>query len=357
MRQLNLGPNISSYKGKTIGLYGGKFLPFHKGHLNCIEKASKQCDILFVVVSYDDEWDKKLCENTKFEWICPLIRERWISEAVLHNQNIRVLRHYEKRTDDYMNDQEVLNSNELLREKLGGKIDFLFSSEPEYGPYFEKFQRFSKHIILDSKRKSINISGTEIRKNGVYTMLDYLPDSVKKYYVKRVCIVGSESTGKTTLIKKLSDIYNTNFTHEYGRTFYEEIGSCHDIVLKNDLKDIAIGHNHIINLAAQKSNKVLFVDTDNIYTQFFSWEQFGEYDSFIDLLIKENTDKIDLYIYLNQVVSHEQDGMREQKSQMQNKLDDAKLYEMYTVDYGKQVVRVDPNDLKEITSLINQLFD
>ena len=33
-----------------IGFYGGKFLPFHNGHLNCIFKAAAQCKKLYVVI-------------------------------------------------------------------------------------------------------------------------------------------------------------------------------------------------------------------------------------------------------------------------------------------------------------------
>lgn len=36
---MNYGVEISSYKGQKIGLYSGKFLPFHKAHLKCIMQA------------------------------------------------------------------------------------------------------------------------------------------------------------------------------------------------------------------------------------------------------------------------------------------------------------------------------
>ena len=33
-----------------IGMYGGKFFPFHKGHLYCVETAAKKCEKLYVIL-------------------------------------------------------------------------------------------------------------------------------------------------------------------------------------------------------------------------------------------------------------------------------------------------------------------
>lgn len=34
----------------VIGMYGGKFLPMHRGHLHCIEVAAKECDEVLVIL-------------------------------------------------------------------------------------------------------------------------------------------------------------------------------------------------------------------------------------------------------------------------------------------------------------------
>ncbi|NJL72725.1 MAG: ATP-binding protein [Candidatus Competibacteraceae bacterium] len=41
-------------------------------------------------------------------------------------------------------------------------------------------------------------------------------------YLKRVCIFGPESTGKSTLSKNLAQHFQTRFVPEYARTFMEQ---------------------------------------------------------------------------------------------------------------------------------------
>lgn len=41
--------------GKTVGMYGGKFLPLHMGHVYMMTKASTMVDELHIIVSYDEE--------------------------------------------------------------------------------------------------------------------------------------------------------------------------------------------------------------------------------------------------------------------------------------------------------------
>ncbi|HKY04356.1 MAG TPA: ATP-binding protein, partial [Blastocatellia bacterium] len=40
--------------------------------------------------------------------------------------------------------------------------------------------------------------------------------------MKRVCLVGAESTGKTTIARALAEYYKTVWVPEYGREYSEE---------------------------------------------------------------------------------------------------------------------------------------
>lgn len=168
---------------KTVGMFGGKFFPFHQGHLNFILKAQSQVDIFYVVVAYDDEYDKELCEETNFEWVPSHVRESWIAEELKDFLNIRVISNYERKSDDYLNDNSIFDTNKVLIEAVGGRLDYVFSNKYDgYDPYFKKFLPDTQHIILDTVRL---IAATEIRQHGVHQRWEFLPKAVQEYYTSK----------------------------------------------------------------------------------------------------------------------------------------------------------------------------
>lgn len=54
------GVPITEYADKRVGVYGGKFFPFHKGHVSFVMEAAKLVDVLFVALQYDEEYEKSL---------------------------------------------------------------------------------------------------------------------------------------------------------------------------------------------------------------------------------------------------------------------------------------------------------
>lgn len=340
---MNFGVQVNEYKDKRIGLYGGKFLPFHMGHLNCILQAQSKVDILFVVIGYDDDYDKSLCEGKNFEWVSSRVRERWITEELRAFKNIRVLSQYERRSDDYMNDETIADSYKELLHNIGGKVDMVFSSEPEYESYFEKYLPMAKHHIVDPARSRFNISATKVREDGIFPSWEFLPKSVQRYYVKRVAVCGIESAGKTHLTKMLSVQLRTELVKEYGRLYYENINGFNDISEPTDYEEIAVGHCHNMNMQAKEANKVLIVDTDLCYTQFFYVMENKCYNPAIDMLIKSNAEKIDVYIYIEPHNPHELDGTRRPVTDLEREQRNNMLKEIYQ-SYGIHLIIVDEPD-------------
>ena len=149
-----------------IGMYGGKFLPFHKGHAYCVETAARECDIVYVILffgGYDE--DRILLEHP----------EDWLSVEARKEQLYRICRasdHLARivpvlidisdlRLPDGTDDWEA--ETPLVRKVLGNKLDAVYSSEESYGAYFAKAYPEALHRLVDIHRIRYPISGTMIR--------------------------------------------------------------------------------------------------------------------------------------------------------------------------------------------------
>ncbi|MDR2749006.1 MAG: ATP-binding protein, partial [Bifidobacteriaceae bacterium] len=86
--------------------------------------------------------------------------------------------------------------------------------------------------------------------------------------IKKVLIIGTESTGKTTLCKKLADIFQTQFVREIGRDVTEAVGDTMKLTNENYC-EIFTRHYLEIEKKEKTANKILFVDTDSVDTLFW----------------------------------------------------------------------------------------
>lgn len=340
---MDFGPEIETYKDKTIGVYGGKFFPFHKGHLSFILKAQSMVDILFVALQYDDKHEQTLTLNTPFKWVDSRIRERWLTEELKNFPNIRVISQYEHRSEQHMTDPLIQETYKNLQKQVGGKIDIIFSNTHEYDEYFAKYLPQSKHVVFYEKRDEIDISATQIREQGVYKTWDYLPRSVQNYYVKRIALCGIESVGKTHLSKMLAKNFSTVTAPEYGRMYYDELNAYTGIDQQSDYIDIATGHCYLLNQETKKARKILIADSDLIYTQFFHMQTYGKKHPVLDLMIKEHADKIDEYLYIEPHNYHELDGTRLNVDNKQRTHNNNVLKELYKSYNANLTIIDEPN--------------
>ena len=130
--------------------------------------------------------------------------------------------------------------------------------------------------------------------------------------VKRVCLLGAESTGKSTLAEALAERYETVWNPEYGRP-YTLIGRRADAPWTSwEFTHIARMHCWYEDFLAGSANGVLFSDTDAFTTALFHEVYLGEpATSFQELVGRP----YDLRIVCGLDVSWRHDGIREFEKQ------------------------------------------
>lgn len=271
----------------------GKFLPFHKGHEAMIHFALSKCDYLTVLVCCSD---KEKITNT--------VRQNWIKNTFKEQNNIevRVFNYLEsKLTNSSTSSLEVSKQwSEIFRDLLPD-YSLVITSE-EYGNYLAEFMGI-KHISFDHSRRKFPVSATKIRSN-IFTNWKYLPDSVKHYFAIKIVILGTESTGKTTLAEKLTKHYNCSIVSEVGRKLIKNSNSFQF----EDLQVVAETHAKRIDNATLGKKPLIIIDTDIHITKSYSQFAYGKNLSVGDEIY--NSNKSNLYLYLNNDVEYIQDGTR-----------------------------------------------
>lgn len=132
--------------------------------------------------------------------------------------------------------------------------------------------------------------------------------------VARICLLGAESTGKSTLARALADTYETYWNPEYGRP-YTELG-------RDPAADwTSAEFTHVARIQcwyedclAQSARRFLFCDTDAFTTAVFHEVYLGEpAHAFDDLVARPYA----LFVVCGLDVPWRHDGVREFEEQRQ----------------------------------------
>jgi NadR type nicotinamide-nucleotide adenylyltransferase len=91
--------------------------------------------------------------------------------------------------------------------------------------------------------------------------------------VTRICFHGAESTGKSTLARKLANDLGCPVVREFGRTYAEVHGTEFAMA---DLLAIAWRQDQLMHEAAAQGPPVLLLDTDPLMTAAWAQMLFGE---------------------------------------------------------------------------------
>jgi HTH-type transcriptional regulator, transcriptional repressor of NAD biosynthesis genes len=266
----------ASDKSKKTGFVLGKFLPPHEGHKYLIDFARNYVDKLFVIVG-----------TRKTDIIDGKLRMAWMREMFPDVKLIRVSdRNPEESHPRYWQIWE-----NTLRKALPYIPDYFFASE-DYGFKLAKILG-CEYVPVNHTRNLVPISATKIRNNPI-KYWKYLPSVVRPYYLKRICIYGPESTGKSTLTRNLAKYFKTVYCEEYARPLLDFTNGKFDY---SDITRIARGHTASEKALASHANKVLFIDTDLVLTSVLSKMFFKKCPRWV----YENADKnnYDLYLVTN----------------------------------------------------------
>jgi HTH-type transcriptional regulator, transcriptional repressor of NAD biosynthesis genes len=124
----------------------------------------------------------------------------------------------------------------------------------------------------------------------------------------RICLLGAESTGKTTLASALATAYRTVWNPEYGRV-YTEVGRSRDAPWTTDeFVHIARVHCWYEDFLAGLATRVLFSDTDAFTTAVFHEAYLGGPAAGFEELASR---RYDLYLVCGIGVPWERDAIRE----------------------------------------------
>lgn len=231
------------------GLVIGKFYPPHHGHKLLIETALAEVDHLDVLVCARPE-----------QSISGELRASWLRE-------IHPRAHVRAIADPGYDDDSQFWA-EYTIQILGYRPELVFTSET----YGEAFARFldARHVLVDESRTRVPVSARQIR-SAPLRYWEFLEPCVRAHFAKRICVVGAESTGTTTLAEDLAHHYKTVWVPEYGREYCEKLQATgFDLWTyqwrSEEFTEIAKKQLELEDRLARQANRVLICDTDVLAT-------------------------------------------------------------------------------------------
>lgn len=266
---------------KIRALIIGKFKPFHIGHEALIdyaiefltEKSEDEIRLDVLVCARDD-----LMASQRFYAVrnfC-LDRQRLAVSNFESKLEIKVAGTWTAKLPD-LPEHDPEFWNKWTREIYGAftldrcniapiKYDYVFAGEP-YGKALAENLDGAKFIPFPDYRKILPVSGTGIR-DDMFKNQQFISKYAYPHFGYDFCIFGPESTGKTTMVKRLAQELHGMPLPEYARTYLEAHGPDYERHMLNDI----VEGNIATKRWAKKNNLLRIHDTDILTTKI--WHEY-----------------------------------------------------------------------------------
>lgn len=269
------------------GLIVGKFSPLHEGHEQLINNALVECEKLLVLSYSRPEFDgyeahkRQLWLQTRFPQVqvvvmAPQDALEWgIGEMPDNEDDGDIHRHFVA---------------SLCLSKLNFIPQAVFTAE-DYGDGFARVlsERFGEkvcHMYSERETGPSAVSGTLLR-SDIHHYRHLIAPSVYADFAHRICLLGGESTGKSTLSVALAAALNTIHIAEYGREHRElKKGE----LLFDDM--LVIAQTQVMREINARPNRYLVCDTSPLTTLFYSLEIFNKAEMKLEHLAQRQYDTV-----------------------------------------------------------------
>lgn len=261
---------------RGVGVVLGSFSPLHKGHLDLIYQAKKECigGALVVVCGYNQDkgWPKMTLKE-RYQMVREYFKTDPLVAVYCLSDDEMGIAEYASNQDEWRWDiwldhleKDIIRLNSRSDTSYKNNIVF-YTGEESYARDLGELGYRTKLVDRDIHP----ITGTMIRNN----VIKYWHEIAWTYHRKfshNILVTGTASEGKTTLVEDIGRYFNLPYSYEWPRTYMNDHNVCDWELDGRDFVSFLEGQ-YTYNrgcIESKHNNGIFLADTDTIITKMYA---------------------------------------------------------------------------------------